>query len=310
MMRDAAAIAVLLLAALTGGCRATLAPAPAEPLALPRPPRGAPSAVCWIETASSLGFTSASLLVKHARGDLLIDAGLSTHFDDEVADHPFAVRTRLKLVQGALRPERPLPEALAAAGEPPASVRYVVVTHAHGDHLGGLVDLPGPQALMSQEEIDFIGSWGERRTFHTSPALAKALLPRLTPIGFAPVRYETFAESADLFGDGSVVAVKLPGHTPGSIGVVVTLASGLRLFHIGDAAHDLAGVVDGKEKGLLTAATDYDKPHADATVARLHALAGLDPTLTFLPAHDRARWLEVFGGEPPRCLPAGGAPAP
>ncbi len=45
-----------------------------------------------------------------------------------------------------------------------------------------------------------------------------------------------FDESLDLFGDGRLVLVPLPGHTPGSVGLFVTLDSGRRLFFSGDTS--------------------------------------------------------------------------
>ena len=162
--------------------------------------------------------------------------------------------------------------------------------------------MPTTPGMVTPEELAFIKGWGDTATFHQIPALAKALLPRLNPLVFQPKPYEIFSERADYFGDGSLIIVKLPGHTPGSLGAILNLSPTRRIFHIGDATHDMKGLTERLEKGVLTRATDYDKDRADQTVARLNRLYQRDKTLTFLPAHDRAQWVQIFGGDPPRCI--------
>lgn len=95
------------------------------------------------------------------------------------------------------------------------------------------MDLPNVPVLLSQEEIDFIARERDARTIQVVPAHAKAIDDRGHALHFEPKPYETFDESADLFGDGAVVVVKLPGHTPGSIGTFVSMSSKFRLFHGG-----------------------------------------------------------------------------
>jgi glyoxylase-like metal-dependent hydrolase (beta-lactamase superfamily II) len=293
-----------LAAALLAGCRATLDEAAPEAVTPPPPAQGhGLKQVCWIETASSFGFTGSSLLVRHADGDLLIDAGASSRFDEEIEDHPFATRWHLALVQGPLAPSPRLPEALRAAGEEPERVRRVIVTHAHGDHLGGLGDLASAPGFLAPEELAWIATWEGHPSFHALPALARRLAGRLSAVPFVDARYEIFAKSWDVYGDGRVIVVPLFGHTPGSLGVIVNARPDLRVFHVGDAAHDVAGIDERLEKPFITRDTDVDPTMANQQVARLARLHREDPTLTFLPAHDRAQWARIFGA-PSRCVEA------
>ena len=54
--------------------------------------------------------------------------------------------------------------------------------------------------------------------------------------------YLGFSASYDVWGDGSIVLVPAPGHTPGSIVVFITLQSGKRYALIGDLTWQLDGI--------------------------------------------------------------------
>src|SRR5689334_7719051 len=102
--------------------RAPLPPAPSHGRAVPKIARLPGLAACWIETGKtftrfSIGMTAGSILVKHPAGDLLIDAGNSSHFSQDVSVYPFWLRLKLQSLAGQLNPEVPLPELLRRAGE-------------------------------------------------------------------------------------------------------------------------------------------------------------------------------------------------
>lgn len=133
------------------------------------------------------------------------------------------------------------------------------------------------------------------------PAQARALAPRLERLRFVEQPYEIFDRHADLFGDGSVVVVPLHGHTPGSVAVFVHLPDGRRVVHVGDGVNrrDQIAKLRGRGPGLRR--TDDDRAAAEAQVARLHALADADPSLLWLPAHERDAWRDLFDQPARRC---------
>ena len=99
-------------------------------------------AACWVETGSTFtgypfAMTAGSILVKHPSGDLLIDTGNSSHFDDEIGGYPFLLRLKLKNLAGQLNPEVPLPQLLRLVGGDPDKIRWVILSHTHLDHAGG-----------------------------------------------------------------------------------------------------------------------------------------------------------------------------
>jgi N-acyl homoserine lactone hydrolase len=265
-------------------------------------------AACWVETGStftsySFAMTGSSILVKHPAGDLLIDTGNSMHFDDEISNYPFPLRLKLKNLAGQLSPEVPLPELMRLVGGDPAKIRWVVLSHVHLDHAGGLMDLPRVPVLLTREELQFAFDPAVQAKGLVVPAHTQRFPPTDAPtLKFDPHPYETFDESADLYGDGSVVVVPLRGHTPGSVGIFVNLDPHRRLFYVGDAVDEARGFEDRVGKSLLLRDTDNDPARADAIVAKLNQLHQMVPELAIIPAHGRSAYLKFFPGGALTCV--------
>jgi glyoxylase-like metal-dependent hydrolase (beta-lactamase superfamily II) len=128
-----------------------------------------------------------------------------------------------------------LPESMMAAGEKPASVTDIFVSHAHGDHIGGLLTSTGALAFpnatihISAPEWKWLGglSEDEARNFGIQQvsALVSAIKPKVVP----------FEPGANLL-PGIVKAVELKGHTPGHSGYRIgSGADSVLVF--GDAMH-------------------------------------------------------------------------
>jgi glyoxylase-like metal-dependent hydrolase (beta-lactamase superfamily II) len=128
-----------------------------------------------------------------------------------------------------------LPESMMAAGEKPVSVTDIFISHAHGDHIGGLVTSTGALAFpnatihipapewkwLSGLSADKAKNFGIQ---HVS-ALVSAIKPKVVP----------FEPGADLL-PGIVKAVELKGHTSGHSGYLIgSGADSVLVF--GDAMH-------------------------------------------------------------------------
>lgn len=265
---------------------------------------------CWIETGKtfsnfSFGSTAGSILVRHPAGDLLIDTGNSSHFDDEIRWYPFATWFKLRFLAGQLKPEVPLSEMLRRVKEDPAKLRWVILSHAHLDHSGGLMDLPRLPVLLLQEELQFASDPAvQAKGFVIARYVPKLSAPASPPLHFDPQPYEVFDESADLYKDGSVVVVPLRGHTPGSVGIFVNLSPDRRLFYVGDAVDDERGFQERVGKSLILRDSDNDEALANQVVARLSDLREKLPQLAIMPAHGRSAYKKFFPGGPLSCVSA------
>jgi N-acyl homoserine lactone hydrolase len=104
------------------------------------------------------------------------------------------------------------------------------------------------------------------------------------PFNGPPV--DGFEKSFDVFGDGSIVAVPLPGHTPGSTGYLVRGEGDVTYFLIGDTTWTSKGIEVPAHKTLPM---DFDHDTLTKTLARVHAMAeARKGELVVLPAHDAA----------------------
>jgi glyoxylase-like metal-dependent hydrolase (beta-lactamase superfamily II) len=263
---------------------------------------------CWVETAKtfsnfSFGSTAGSVLVKHPAGDLLIDTGSSSQYDQEISGYPFATWLKLKALAGQLKPKVPLPDLLRSIGEDPAKLRWAILSHAHLDHAGGLMDLPHLPVLLTREELQFASDPSVQAKGYVIAAHTEKFPPVAAPtLRFEPAPYETFDESADLYKDGAVVVVPLRGHTPGSVGIFVNLAPTRRLFYVGDAVDDERGFEERVGKSLILRDSDSDMALADQVVSRLSELHEKVPGLAVIPAHGRSAYKKFFPGGPSTCV--------
>ena len=232
-------------------------------------------------------FSMTALLIRHPRGDLLVDTGFGRDVDAHVATTP-------RLAQALTRYTKGVPAAaqLKANGIEPASLAGVVLTHGHWDHVSGLDGLADAPVWITPEERAFVRDGGDRT----------ALLRSFTDLRWHEYRFEEreylgFPRSLDVWGDGSVVLVPAPGHTPGSIIVFVALPSGARYALLGDLVWQLEGITRPAERPWFARRMlREDDAQIRAGIARIAALQRRFPQLQLVPAHDERafRGIPVF----------------
>jgi glyoxylase-like metal-dependent hydrolase (beta-lactamase superfamily II) len=234
-------------------------------------------------------FVAGAILVDHPKGRLLFDAG----YGRDLVQH---FKTAPKIMQATVKPrlDTPVADQLAAGGVPLTSLKAVVLTHAHWDHVSGLGDMPDAPVWVTKAEMDWIQGGDDAAT------LARDLGTRnYKTYDFPDGAYLGFPKSWDVFDDGSVVLVPAPGHTPGSIVAFVNTPEGRRYALIGDTAWQVEGVDLPAQKPMLTRFVDKDPAQTLAMLQRLHAAKRAVPGLIVVPAHDARVWatLPKFGAK-------------
>ncbi|MFN7163340.1 MAG: MBL fold metallo-hydrolase [Hyphomonas sp.] len=204
----------------------------------------------------------------HARaGTCLIDTGYSARVTRGARSLP------LTLYAGILRP------ALTADALPGSlpDVQTILLTHLHADHVSALRDYPEARLIGDGEALDHflaVGAFG--RTQH---GVFRELLPpdlrgRLTPLeSFATVTAPFgLGQARDVFGDGEVLAVPLPGHMRGHTGYLFAKQSPAILY-AGDADWLARAIREDRSPGA-PARWILDDPEAGReTAARLNRFA-------------------------------------
>ena len=158
-----------------------------------------------------------TLLVHSGRRVLLLDTGLG------IKDHGVMLAS------------------LKVAGVSPAAVTDVLITHSHGDHVGGLVDATGHLAFPKATVRMTIAEWDWFQK--QGPAQI---------VGVIANHVRTFAPGARIAP--GVTSVALTGHTPGHVGYEIASGSS-RMLDIGDLAHSS---IISLQKPLWTNAYDND----------------------------------------------------
>jgi N-acyl homoserine lactone hydrolase len=205
-------------------------------------------------------------VVEHDGRRILVDTGETA----AARDIPFA-RFRV----GA---DDELPAALSTVGLTVGDIDEVVLTHMHGDHVDGAVHLQRP-VLVHDAELAYARS--------TVSRFLQRVLRQPLPDGveYEPVKLDggpfgAFEASRPLTGDGRVVAVATPGHTPGHISVICIDDEGRHVLLAGDATDTLEQLHARRHDAV------GPKPAITvATIDRILAHAREHPTV-YLPSHD------------------------
>ncbi len=174
-------------------------------------------------------------LIKHGDRYLLWDTGL----DGTIAGKP-------KDAERRLLKERIVPQ-LARIGVKPEDVSFVGVSHHHFDHIGQLADFPHATLFIGKEDFEVLKSpeWPGLDMSYWTGGKGKV----------EPVKGDK-----DIFGDGRVIMLAMPGHTPGHHSLYVRLASGAVMLS-GDQYHFTEQVANKGVPGFNTNRADTLASH-------------------------------------------------
>lgn len=237
-------------------------------------------------------FPALVALVHHpSAGVLLYDTGYTERFADQTRCWPEAAYRYLTPV--TLDPGGTARAQLAERGIGPGDVAQIVVSHAHADHVAGLRDFPQARIVCGGAEL----APGWRRSSRLT-RLRHAILAGLFPDDFDERRYAASAAprvatglpgvlgtGADLLGDGSVLALDLPGHTAGQLGLYLPVTQGPPLLLVGDACWHRSAFTEGRLPPRLVQAGMADAAAYRGSIEALAAVHRGRPDVLVVPSH-------------------------
>ena len=223
-------------------------------------------------------------LIEHREGLVLFDTGedpASTSDPGYFPSRGLAGWAYRRLARFDITPDDGVGRQIRAAGYSPDDVRMVVLSHLHQDHIGGLREIPKARSVVAEAE------W--RQIEAPGPEL-RGFLPR--HIDLPGLRWQRITFSAtdetdlapfmtrfDLFDDASLVLIPTPGHTKGSMSMVVR-STATPLLLVGDLTYDVSLMIRGRVPGI------GDRRELEVSTKRVLELAARLGGAAILPSHD------------------------
>ena len=237
-------------------------------------------------------FPAMFALLEHPHfGPLLFDTGYSYRFFAETSTYPNRVYRWLTPV--TLKEEQLAVNQLSALNLKPSDITHIFISHFHADHIAALADFNRARYVYLPQAYEAV------RASRGLRAMLRAFLPGLIPGDFearsAPVdiyhpvplppEYAPFTKGYDLLGDGSLLAVELPGHAVGQMGLFVHGDNGQTSFFVADAAWLARSVNEDRPPHALANLLFSDPKAYRATLSDLHKIRVDQPGVNIIPSH-------------------------
>ena len=240
-----------------------------------------------------------ALLQHPQHGWLLWDTGYAPHMLTATQHLPFSLYRRATPMQ--LDPGLAVAVQLGRWNITAKDIRNVIISHFHADHIAGLRDFPDATLIALEsgyQDIVF------RRGIN---ALRRGFIPELLPTNFAEratllapfsgPELSTLGAAHDLFGDGSLLLVALPGHARGQMGMLVNTPRGRVLF-AADGCWLTRSIYQRQPPSRLTHFFIDDPRAMRATINHLADFAHDYPDVTIIPSHCPETFLRETGKQP------------
>jgi glyoxylase-like metal-dependent hydrolase (beta-lactamase superfamily II) len=219
------------------------------------------------ERGETIELPISSFLLRHPQGNVLFDTGCHPSVAEDAAARWGGME---KFMTPIMPPGDNVLTGLSCAGVTPDDIDVVVCSHLHPDHCGCNAFFKRATVMVHGKEI------------------AAARKPDAVPMGYLAAEWDfgTFDELSgqrDVFGDGRIVLIELPGHTPGSIGALVQLEkSGAFLL-----AADTVSLRVTLDTGIAPKNTQ-DRAALEKSLAEVKRIEARGATV--LCGHDAAQW--------------------
>lgn len=239
----------------------------------------------WVLTSQSwIKLPINAYLIEHRDGLVLFDAGMDPAItsDSNYIPSPIGRFLLRRIFRLHIGPDDTLARKLEELKLAASDVRKVVVSHLHFDHIGGIADVPQAQLLVSQDE------WQQLSGPHPERDWILREHIELPGANWCPIEFTStedallapFGGCYDVMGDGSMMLLPTPGHTPGSMSMLVRSTGLPPLLLVGDLTYELDLLLNDQVPGVGNA------EQLRASFAKVRTLIKALPDLVVLPSHD------------------------
>ncbi len=225
-----------------------------------------------------------AIFIKHPKGNILFDTGLGADIDEQFE---LGIPSKYKFLLAYEKLDNAKFQ-LEQHGIPEDSIAMIIPSHLHWDHASGLEAFMNTDIFIPNSEKDWAFSELDSSEFNGCIA-SQFDDERLKwkTFDFDNKPYENFPQSLDVYGDGSIILLPIPGHSPGSLALLLTTKYGDRYLFTGDLTWSLKGLQIPAEKFSLSSDIVDNNPELlKESIARVYFLKKRYPELHLVPAHD------------------------
>lgn len=233
-------------------------------------------------------------------GHILYDTGYSREFYEQTKSFPNIIYAKVTPV--FVREEDTAVYKLKQQGIKAEDVRYIIISHFHADHIAALKDFPNARFIYFSHgfsKFDGLGKYKRLLNGYLKGLIPDDFLHRSIAVEKKPTTLSVsktlntvFEVQYDIFGDGSLLAIELPGHARGQLGLYFTQEN-KEFFLVADSCWLTKAYEDNIRPSLFSYfLTDNAKTY-NKTLSKIHEIYKKDKEIIIVPSHCGQKYLDL-----------------